>query len=91
MGNCPDCGGSGGNHYNDCPYDGTGGGYSGGPGEVFGLQILIGIAAFFVVPTTFCRLLVCVCPVVYCGFFKNRCQETACLQARERPEEEIAA
>lgn len=20
---------------------------------------------------------------VYCGFFKNRCQETACLQARE--------
>ena len=31
MGNCPDCGGSGGNHYNDCSYDGTGGGYSGGP------------------------------------------------------------
>ena len=26
MGNCPDCGGSGGNHYNDCSYDGTGGG-----------------------------------------------------------------
>lgn len=28
---------------------------------------------------------------VYCVFFTNRCQETASLQARERPEEEIAA
>ncbi len=44
MGNCPDCGGSGGNHYNDCPYDGNGGGHSGGLGEVFGLQILVGLA-----------------------------------------------
>lgn len=27
-GNCPDCGGSDGHHYNDCIYDGTSGGYS---------------------------------------------------------------
>ena len=41
---CPDCGGSGGNRYNDCSYDGTGGRHYGGPGSVLGIQILIGIA-----------------------------------------------
>ena len=44
MGDCPECGGSGGNHFDDCSYDGTGGGHSGGPGSVFCIQILIGIA-----------------------------------------------
>ena len=44
MGNCPDCGGNGGNHYNDCPYDGTDGGSSGGLGDVFCMQILTGLA-----------------------------------------------
>ena len=44
MSNCPDCGDSGGNHYNDCSYDGTGGRHYGGPGSVLGIQILIGIA-----------------------------------------------
>lgn len=44
MSNCPDCGGSDGNHFDDCPYEGTGGGYSGGPGGVFCIQILVGIA-----------------------------------------------
>lgn len=28
--NCPDCGGSDGNHFSDCVYDGTDGAYGGG-------------------------------------------------------------
>lgn len=36
-GDCPDCGGMDGNHFSDCPYDGTGGGRrsSGGKGPSF--------------------------------------------------------
>ena len=60
-GSCPDCGGTGGSHYNDCDYDGTNGniGYSRGASDFArGFVMVLAIIAGLICPPIGCLLLI---------------------------------
>lgn len=62
---CPDCGGTGGNHYGDCTYDGVNSsgkaGFGGSPSQkaVFGIFVFIGIFVGVLCPPVGALIVLC--------------------------------